>query len=250
MREQHQKLEQIRLSPKEVEFAKRLETSIDDVISFNGKHQKYCVVLVDIVGSTKVTATLLKPQVCKYYGTFLNAMAMIATENGAEVVKNIGDSLLFYFPDSSREEKTSFIKPLECGMTMLKYAPIINEKLLKQGLPPVKYRISADYGDVMLAMSINSLSPDIFGPTVNLCTKINRLANPGGMVIGGDLYQIVNQFSQYEYKLADGYSSGLKVKYPVYSVKEKGESSSLLTKPVSAMTVLGGITSAISSLQF
>lgn len=243
-------LEQIRLSPKEVEFAKRLETSIDDVISFNGKHKKYCVVLVDIVGSTKVTATLLKSQVCKYYGTFLNSMAVIATEHGAEVVKNIGDSLLFYFPDIAENNETDFKKPLECGKTMIKYSPIINEKLRKEGLPSVKYRISADYGDVMLAMSINSFAPDIFGPTVNLCTKINRIAKPDGMVIGHDLYHRVKQFTEYQFKLADGYSSGLKVKYPVYAVDEKGVGYSFAKKPVSVMTALGGISSAITSLQF
>jgi class 3 adenylate cyclase len=40
---------------------------------------------------------------------------------------------------------------------------------------------------------------DLFGSTVNLCAKINRMAKPDGMVIGGDFYRIVSTFDEYHF---------------------------------------------------
>ena len=74
---------------------------------------------------------------------------------------------------------------------MISVNPILNAKLQKEdGLPNLSYRISADYGRVEVATSLTSASEDLFGPTVNLCAKINSKAEPNGMVIGNNLYQV------------------------------------------------------------
>lgn len=200
----------------------RLDDILDDIISFSGKYGSYCVGMVDIVNSTKVTASLPKTQICQYYGIFLNTMAAIARKFGATVVKNVGDSLLYYFPlTSDISSKSSFGDVLECGMAMLGARLAINTKMSLQKLPPLSYRVSADYGIVATAESPSVQGVDIFGPTVNICTKINRDARPDSMVIGGDLYQIVKSFSEYEFKLIIGYSAGLKLQYPVYSIARR-----------------------------
>ena len=49
----------------------------------------------------------------------------------------------------------------------------LNVKLKEKGLPDLSYRISADYGKVEMAKSLTSTSEDLFGPVVNLCSKIN-----------------------------------------------------------------------------
>jgi len=53
---------------------------------------------VNAVNSTSTTAKLVNGKLCKYYSIFLNAMSLIIKEFGGEVVKNVGDSLLYYFP--------------------------------------------------------------------------------------------------------------------------------------------------------
>ena len=66
----------------------------------------------------------------------------------------------------------------------------------------------------------NTLScKDIFGPTVNLCAKINRMAKPNGIVIGSDMYQIVKKYQNYKFQEIDDFRSSLKHYYSVYSVK-------------------------------
>src|ERR671918_1990407 len=81
-----------------------------DEISF--VDTKYlCVGIVDIVNSTKITADIDDSEnVAKYYSIFINTMAVIARSFGGEVIKNIGDSVVFFFPKTSGSphDKSSF----------------------------------------------------------------------------------------------------------------------------------------------
>src|SRR5689334_17414737 len=101
---------------------------------------------------------------------------------------------------------------------MIESNSIINEKMQDKDLPSVNYRVSVDYGSVMIAKSLNSVMDDIFGSTVNLCAKINSKAIPNSIVMGGDMQQIVKNFTEYDFNLLTSYSSGLKLDYPIYSV--------------------------------
>ena len=90
--------------------------------------------------------------------------------------------------------------------------------LKKQGLPCLNYRVSLDYGKVVIMNTNNSLSPDLIGPPVNMCSKINHQAATNGIVIGGDLYQNIKNFRDYRYSQKKGFSIGFKYSYPVYAV--------------------------------
>ena len=60
---------------------------------------------------------------------------------------------------------------------------------------------------------------DIFGSTVNVCTKINSLAQPNGLVIGENLYNIVKPCSKFTFKQKAEFVLNDKTKIKVYSVK-------------------------------
>jgi len=201
------------------ELQSKLETTFDEMISFSEVYKSYCVGIVDMVNSTRITAPLSESKMRKYYGIFLNTMALIVKEYGGTVIKNIGDSLLYYFPKTSdSSERSAFEDSLECGMKMIGVHNILNTKMRKEGLPFVDYRISSDHGMITIAKSVNSFSEDIFGQTVNICAKINSPAMPNTMVIGGDLYQIVKSFEKYRFEPVFEYHNGLKLHYPVYSI--------------------------------
>ena len=153
----------------------------------------------------------------------------MAKNYGAKIIKNAGDGLIFYFPDSSDPANEAAFKDiLECFTTMILARDIINAKLHSVNLPSVSYRISADYGRVEVATSTSSKGEDLFGSTMNICAKINSMAEPNGIVIGGDLYRIVKSFSfvnnGYEFReLQGGYSIGFDNKYPVYTALSKNK---------------------------
>lgn len=191
---------------------------LEDSISFIESPSECCVGIVDIVGSTKVTAKLPYSQVGKYYGIFLNTMTVIVKRFGGIVVKNGGDSLLYYFQAKSGDDRSVFVRCLECSLSMVEARAMINSKLRQEKLPSLDFRVSADYGKVTLATSSNSTYHDIFGSPVNFCSKINSKATPNTTVIGGDLHQMAKELRGYSFQEAKGYSVGFKLQYPIFVV--------------------------------
>jgi class 3 adenylate cyclase len=101
------------------------------------RSQNSCVSFVDIVNSTQMTSIINNPEkVRKYYEIFLNTVAAIARDFGAKIVKNVGDCLIFYYPETSDStNKFAFRNVLECCLTIVEAQPIINEKLTLELVP-------------------------------------------------------------------------------------------------------------------
>ncbi|HJR48900.1 MAG TPA: hypothetical protein VJ799_12155, partial [Nitrososphaeraceae archaeon] len=125
-------------------------------ISFLDRSMNCCIGFIDMVNSTKATAEMVsdRRKIGQYYSIFINTMAVLAKNYGAKIIKNAGDALIFYFPDSSdTSNELAFKDILECFTTMILARDIINAKLHSENLPSVSYRISADYGKVEVATS-------------------------------------------------------------------------------------------------
>lgn len=181
----------------------------------------FCVGIVDIVNSTRTIAKLSQTKSSKYYEIYLNHMANIIEKCNGIVLKTMGDSLLYYFPDSKHSGRNyGFLSCLECGFTIIDSHGKLNEKLQAENLPKIDFRISADYGNVSI-MKNDSASIDLVGPTINTCSKINGTAPINEMVIGSDLYAKTKIFSEFDFKKIQSFSSGLKYSYQLYLVKRK-----------------------------
>lgn len=209
---------------KSIEF----DITTEEIYFADQSNGYYCVCIVDVVNSSQITAKIADGnKIKKYYEIFLNAMAALAKNFGAKVIKNVGDALLFYFPDTSdTENMIAFKEVLECCTAIIAAHEFINIRLEAEALPPVSYRISADYGRVEVATTVTSGTEDLFGPTVNMCAKINSQAEPNGIVIGGDLHEMVKRFSFKDYsfeKVGKKQPIGMRYSYPVYSVVRKDE---------------------------
>src|ERR687886_2561104 len=72
-------------------------------ISFLNGSDSYCVCFIDMIGSTKVISQIstCPDKIRKYYTVFLNSMSAIIKKHGGIIIKNVGDSLIFYFPKTS-----------------------------------------------------------------------------------------------------------------------------------------------------
>ena len=194
----------------------------DYMVAFSGNTENYCIGVVDMVNSTKIAATLGNKKIQAYYETFLNSMSNILSRFGGVVIKNVGDCLVYYFPESSKSNrKFGFMACLESCLAMAERHDDICKVLNQNNLPCMNYRISADYGSVVLMKSSNSDSIDMIGPPINMCSKINHAAQSNGVVIGGDLHYMVKHFGDYKFKEVKGFSIGFKHSYPVYEVYRK-----------------------------
>ncbi len=194
----------------------------DYLVAFSGLSESYCVGLVDMADSTRISANMNEKEWCRYYEIFLNSMAKLLPRFGGIAIKNLGDSLLYYFPESSNQHsKFGFVCCIECSLRMVEAHELVCSKLNLENLPCLNYRVSADFGKVVMMKSNNSHANDLIGPPVNMCSKINHRAENNGVVIGGDLYQAVKDLDEYNFKPERGFSIGLKYADPIYSVSRK-----------------------------
>ena len=197
------------------------EKETGDLVSFSGFDENCCVGIVDIVDSTKISVSLDPVSLGKYYSIFLNSMSTIVRRFSGRVVKNLGDSILYLFSPSTKcNDSYGLVSCLECGLSMIDELVNINSVLAQSYLPPLSFRVSSDYGNVLLATSENTASEDIFGASVNICAKINGKANKNSLVIGGDLYLIAKKFSEYLFREIGWYDVGLPQRYPIYAVRK------------------------------
>src|SRR5688500_9620185 len=101
-----------------------------EAISFQ-RSESYCVCFVVMVDSTRVSLELNDlTMIRSYYSIFLNVTAAIAIRFGAKLVKNAGDSLIFYFPKTiNPSDREAFKDMLECCSTIIASRDLINIKL-------------------------------------------------------------------------------------------------------------------------
>jgi two-component system, OmpR family, response regulator ChvI len=163
-------------------------------------------------------------KISRYYSIFLNTLDTIAKNFNAKTIKITSDGLIFYFPETDDSgNKSAFKDVIECCLTMIAANIDINKELYQEKLPSVSYRISADYGRVEVARSTTSQHDDLFGPTMNVCSKINSKAKPNGIVFGCALYRMIKSFSfsreDYQFEEVGEYLIGFKQQYTLYSVK-------------------------------
>ena len=181
-------------------FDQNNDSSPDNEITFVNYSNDYCICIIDIINSTDNTSELVESKKIKqYYSVFLNTMTSIIKHHNGKVVKNSGDSLLYYFPRTVNQGSfIDFQDVIECGLSMIDAKDKVDLLLNLNGLPVIDYRISATYGRIELAIAGNSQSIDIFGTPVNICSKINHLAPANKMIIHDDLFQVVNKMSYYK----------------------------------------------------
>jgi len=193
-----QKLQESIIEIKEKEDV--IKQQEDILLQFSDYSEKYCVCMIDIVNSTKITANLSDSQTSEFYRIFLNSMALIVRNFGGIVVKNIGDALLFYFPIIHSEKELTIKKCLNCCLALGESHGDIVTKLQKENLPIFDYRTSATFGNVRIARTSTSSVNDIFGATVNRCAKINRTAPANGLIIGEEFYENAKDLDSYTFK--------------------------------------------------
>ena len=193
----------------------------DILLQFSDHSEKYCVCMVDIMNSTKITAKLSESETSEFYNLFLNSIAGIVRNFGGIVIKNIGDALLFYFPVMPSEEESVLKKCLDCCLTLGESHDDIAKKLENQKLPVFDYRISSTYGMVQIAKTSTSSINDIFGNTVNRCAKINRIAPANRLIIDEEFYDSAKIFDDYIFKKIDSDITAPEAGYSGYLVSRK-----------------------------
>ena len=206
-------------------------------VRFSGVSIKSCVGFIDLVDSTKNIATMDNLEsIRRYYSTFINSISKIVKSYGGKVLKNIGDCILFYFPKTSDiNDANSFQEAIECDFKILDERYKINDELTRKHLPPFNFRMSLDYGVLDLALVGDYSQTDLFGSTLNLCSKINSssLSISNEIIIGDNLYKVLkssNIVNNYYFINNGEYKITETNRYPTYNIRRTNNNVMSITK--------------------
>jgi len=215
-----QKLEESLIEIKEKEeVIKQLEGGM--LLKFSQHEENDCVGVIDMSDSTRISSKLSDDDVSKMYEIFLNFMAKIILKHNGEVVKNIGDALMFRFANIDSKDNVAMKNVLECCLSMIESHDELKKELNAQNIDALDYKISATYGAVKVAESTTSKISDIFGPTVNRCFKINSFCPKNSVVVGSNMYEILKEFDEYEFTQFCSIEIKKKYGYSIFEIKRK-----------------------------
>ena len=161
------------------------------------------VMYVDLVGSTNMSLSLPEEKVVTIISSFAQEMAYTVTQFGGFMLKFVGDAVLAYF-----NAENELIYPadniINCAKSMLKVITVgINPILTISGYPPLAAKIGIDHGQniiVRYGSDIKKSHVDILGPSMNMAAKIQNMAEPNQLLIGGDVYNKLHPETQKSFK--------------------------------------------------
>ncbi len=123
------------------------------------------IVFTDIVGYTQLSQTD-EPAALRLLQEHDRLLRPILDIHGGRRVKSMGDGMLIEFPNA--------LAAVECGVDFQRH---VHERNARAGSPPLRLRIGIHVGDVQRRGS------DILGDAVNIASRIEPLADPGGICL-------------------------------------------------------------------
>jgi adenylate cyclase len=111
---------------------------------------------------------------------YRTAMAGLVERHDGRIVNTWGDAVIAEF--------ASVVEAVQCAVEIQR--EISNQGSDPPHAPPMRFRIGINLGDVMVD------GADIYGDGVNIAARLQELAEPGGVVISGSVYdQVYNKLS-------------------------------------------------------
>jgi len=143
------------------------EAGIDAV----GATSSTAVVFVDIVGYTGQSKTLTDHERVDWVEYFEDEMTRSVVEHGGRVIKTIGDEILFVADDPVAAAEVA-LRATERGADDDDRFPLV--------------RAGVAYGDVVSRLG------DVFGPTVNIASRLTSVARPGTVLVDRGLHEMMS----------------------------------------------------------
>lgn len=122
--------------------------------------QELTVGFADLVSYTRLSRRLEHRELVALVQRFEGLAADVVTAGGGRVVKNVGDEVVFTVAD-----------PAACAVIALS----LSERMAVDDLVP-DVRVGLAHGPVLSSLG------DVYGPTVNLASRLTSIAQPGTVV--------------------------------------------------------------------
>jgi adenylate cyclase len=150
-----------------------------------GDGVQLAVGFADIVGFTRRSRGLSAPEMTRLVEAFEATTARVVTENHGRVIKTIGDEVLFVADD-----------PVDAARIGLALVEAEDEDF-----PTV--RVGIGYGEVVSRLG------DVFGPVVNVASRLTTLARPGRVLVDRELHDVLKPMTD-DFRVRRGRTTAVK----------------------------------------
>ena len=203
-REQELAAKSLQLEQLSKQLAKYLSPQVYDSI-FQGRQEvkiassrkKLTVFFSDIANFTETADRLESEELTELLNHYLTEMSKIALEHGATIDKFVGDAILIFFGDPEtrgvKEDATACVQMARAMRTRM--LELADEWRAKGIARPLRCRmgIHTDFCTVGNFGSEDRLDYTIIGSGVNIASRLESLAEPGGILISYETYAHVRE---------------------------------------------------------
>ena len=159
---------------------------------------KLVVLCVDLVGSTKLTLSLLPHELISIINIFSTEMSMIISGHGGYVLKYVGDAVIGIFPAEFDSQKACF-NALDSAKTMIRIITKVINPVLYNKLPQIQVKIGIDLGESMIVLygkNLDTSHIDLIGSGISIASKITALAKPNQILFSENIFENIANVSK------------------------------------------------------
>jgi PAS domain S-box-containing protein len=161
------------------------------------KRKKLTVCFSDLVGFTEVTEKMESEDLTQLLNHYLTEMSKIAVQYGATIDKYVGDAIVMFFGDpATLGVKEDALACVQMAVAMQQRVSELAEEWRGNGIEtPLRCRIGIHTGYCTVGNfgSEDRMDYTVVGGTVNLASRLEHEAPPGGVLISFETYAHVKE---------------------------------------------------------
>jgi adenylate cyclase len=174
----------------------------DRSVEIASNRKKLTVFFSDIVEFTTITDRLEPEEITSLLNRYLTEMSKIALTYGATIDKYVGDAMLLFFGDPESEgAKQDAEACVRMAIAMQRRLRELEREWRESGLQrsfQVRMAINTGYCTVGNFGSEDRMDYTIIGNEVNLASRLQSHAEPGGILITHETYSLVKDLAPAE----------------------------------------------------
>jgi PAS domain S-box-containing protein len=159
------------------------------------KRKKLTVCFSDLVGFTEITDKMESEDLTQLLNHYLTEMSKIALQYGATIDKYVGDAIVMFFGDpTTLGVKEDALACVEMAIAMQKRVGELSDEWSNMGIAtPLRCRIGIHTGYCTVGNfgSDDRMDYTMIGGTVNLASRLEHEAPPGGVLLSFETYALV-----------------------------------------------------------
>lgn len=156
------------------------------------KRKKLTVCFTDLVGFTEITDNMESEDLAQLLNHYLTEMSKIALQYGATIDKYVGDAIVLFFGDpTSLGVKADALACVQMAIAMQERIGELADEWAKDGIEtPLRCRIGIHTGYCTVGNfgSEDRMDYTMVGGTVNLASRLEHEAAPGGILVSFETY--------------------------------------------------------------